>query len=67
MVKVLMVQCFPNRWKITTEDGKVLAEDITVPAFKAEEYVRAWVSSFHCWTYEVIPLPKTEDKNVRRR
>lgn len=64
MVKVLMVQTYGYRWKITTVDGKVITDDILIPAHQAEDYVRAWVSSFQSWTYEVIPLAKQEKKNV---
>lgn len=56
MPKVLMIQYHPMKWRIETESGFVLQYDISVEYFRAEEYVRNWISSFSCWEYEMRPM-----------
>lgn len=56
MPTVYMVQIFAYKWQIQNEKGLVLCDDIQVPKHQAEDYVRAWVSSFHCWNYVMKPL-----------
>lgn len=53
-IKVLMVQDAAARWHIESTDGKIIRDNLTMSsASEAEEFVRSYVSSFRCWTYEL--------------
>lgn len=55
--KVRMVQRSKNRWELQTSKGYPLQTDITVSSKKeAEDFVKRYLTSFNCWTYEIIPL-----------
>jgi hypothetical protein len=63
MGKVRMVQTMQHRWKIETEKGVVMQEDIILQnPTQAQGYVTNYISSFSGWTAEVVPLKK-EKKN----
>lgn len=54
---VLMIQTEPCTWRIESEAGIILKDDIKVSIiYEAEDYVKRYVSSFTDWTYELIPL-----------
>lgn len=56
---VKMVQVSKSRWKLTTRSGHILAENLhIVSPREAEDYVKAYISCYHCWKYEIEPLPK---------
>lgn len=60
---VRMVQDMPAKWHIVSNSGIILQRGITVGTIHdAEQYVRAYVSSFNDWTYEVVPLVKVSTK-----
>jgi hypothetical protein len=53
---VYMVQTSRNRWKIQSESGRVLLDDIILSnETEAEEYVKGYVSSWN-WDYKMVPL-----------
>jgi hypothetical protein len=58
-----MIQTEPCTWKIMTEKGIILKDDIKVSMiYEAEDYVKRYISSFNSWTYELIPLGGTWNK-----
>ena len=63
MNKVRMVQTMQHRWKLESEKGVLLKDDIFVQnPTQAREYGNAYISSFQGWSLEVVPLKK-EEKN----
>jgi hypothetical protein len=53
---VYMVQTSRNRWKIQSESGSILLDDIILSnEVEAEEYVKGYVSSWN-WDYEMVSL-----------
>lgn len=57
MNTVLMIQESKNRWRIESEKGIVLQSDIRLgTVFEAEDYIKAYISSFLNWTYIMKPL-----------
>jgi hypothetical protein len=60
---VKMIQMSQYGWKIVSQKGNVLQEGIYFANLsKAEEYIKAYISSYLNWTYEMVPLTK-EDPN----
>jgi hypothetical protein len=56
---VKMIQVFKCNWKIENLKGDTLKDNITVGTlYEAEQYVKAYVSSFMNWNYEMVPLKK---------
>jgi hypothetical protein len=54
---VLMVQVNKFKWRIESPMGFIITDDIIVEnKILAEDFVRAWASSFVGWNYKVIPL-----------
>jgi hypothetical protein len=67
LVKVFMIQVTDYKWQLTHESGNILVDDVFMPGrFMAEEYARAFVSSYQNWTYEMVLLPERV-QDVRRR
>lgn len=61
MLKVYFVQQSDYAWQIESESGKVIQKDITCASiFKAEEYIKNYVSSFINWDYELKLLTPSE-------
>jgi hypothetical protein len=61
MLKVYFVQKTDYAWQIESESGKIVQKDITCASvFKAEEYIKAYISSFINWTYELKLLTPSE-------
>ncbi len=58
MATVYMIQVSVCKWRIETALGHVLQTDITIEDFRAEDYVRNYVSSWANWSYEMRPLKK---------
>lgn len=56
---VKMVQTSKSRWKLTTRSGYVLVDNLHIVSVReAEEYVKSYISCYHCWKYEIEPLAK---------
>jgi hypothetical protein len=63
MAKVRMVQTNLHNWRIESLTGIIVKDDISVQnPYKAEEFVKSYISSFQSWTYEMVPLPKEKKK-----
>lgn len=60
MPSVRIIEIYKGKWEIvTSEKGVVLKTDIFLAnAEVAQEYVRAYCSSWRDWTFEVVPLEK---------
>lgn len=56
-VTVLMIEVLPNLWRIESDKGFILQDEIYCYGLhKAAEYVKNYVSSFSCWQYELKPM-----------
>lgn len=63
MSKLIMKQTAKSRWRLESEKGFVFKNDITISNIKeATMYIKAYISSFINWDFDVIPLEK-DDKN----
>ena len=52
---VRLIETGNNRWDLIGPKGNPIAEDILLYSkVEAEEWVKAYISSFLNWTYEVI-------------
>lgn len=52
-----IVETANGRWRIENSKGDVILDDLRLESvFRAEEYIRAYVSSFNNYNYEVVPL-----------
>lgn len=52
---VRMIETGNNRWDLIGPKGNPIASDVLVYSqVEAEEWVKAYISSFLGWTYEVI-------------
>ena len=60
MIRLMkIVEIFKGRWQVENAIGTVLVHDLPLGSkFRAEEYIRGYVSSFMNYNYEVIPLTK---------
>lgn len=58
MVIVIMKQTSQYTWKIVSKKtGHIIMADIHVnDKTKAEDYIKAYISSFHGWGYEMDAL-----------
>lgn len=53
--KILMIQEESCRWRLETEKGTVLQDNIMLGLrAEAEDYVKRYVSTYPLWTYELI-------------
>lgn len=60
---VKMVQNSRYRWTLVSPKGSVLAEDLMMASpYKAEEWVKGYISSFNGWTYAIVLLTKQEER-----
>jgi len=58
-----MVQTMPMGWQIDTEEGHVLQSGIVIGnLIEAEQYIRRYVSGMRGCTWEMVLLPKKEEK-----
>lgn len=63
-----MVQTMQFRWKIETDQGHVLQDDIMLQnSYEANKYAQNYISSFSGWTVDIVPLKKEEDEQVQAR
>lgn len=54
-----IVQVSKHMWQLENSKGTVLTSDLTLEStYRAEEWIKNYISSFHCYNYEVIPLKK---------
>jgi hypothetical protein len=52
-----MRQTSKYSWEIVSDRGHVLQSGISLGSrYRAEDYVKRYVSSFHGWTYEIMEL-----------
>lgn len=55
--KVKIVQETKHRWRIENAEGLTILKDLTLEsAYRAEEYIKNYISSFIAYNYEVVPL-----------
>lgn len=53
-IRVIMQQKGKYRWQIVSPSGIVIKDDIMLnDALQAREYIKAYVSSYSGWDYEV--------------
>ena len=65
-VSVSMVQILPHLWQIESSAGYVMEKGIIVHSVsEAEDYVKAYISSFTGWTSTVVPLLNNGGKEIR--
>lgn len=56
-----MIQETRYRWRIESEKGYVLQNNLTFPNLdQADNYANAYTSSFNNWVYQLVPLKKEE-------
>lgn len=53
---IKMIQESTNRWRIESDTGIVLTDDIILGKLEAEDYMKRYISSYSTWTYEIIPM-----------
>lgn len=54
-----IVQISKHMWQLENSIGIVLTSDLTLEsAYRAEEWIKNYISSFQCYNYEVTPLKK---------
>ena len=52
-----IIQCSKHKWRVEGPKGNVLTEDLTLNSkFAAEDYIKAYISSFNSYYYVVVPL-----------
>ncbi len=52
---VKMIQVSKHRWDLVSPKGTVLTEGIILDSpFKAEEWVKSYISSYTGWSYEIM-------------
>lgn len=57
MTTVLMVQLSNHSWHLISKKGHILKKDLSFHRLRdAEAYVKAYISSFQNWNYEMVPL-----------
>lgn len=65
--KVLMRQTGKYTWEIVSDKGVKLQENISLGSlYQAHEYINRWVSSYHGWDYEVVPLDKNSEVKYKK-
>lgn len=58
-----IVQETANRWRVENGNGDVILDGLMLESqYRAEEFIKGYVSSFLCFNYEVVILNKGEDK-----
>lgn len=56
MTKVYMVQLNKLDWELRAGSGKILVEGLKMGSrHEAEQWVRAYISSYPSWTYQMVP------------
>lgn len=64
MNKLNMIQTSKHKWRIETESGTVMQEDINIfSEYEAEEYIKRYVSSFQSFSYDLKPKKDKNDKS----
>ncbi len=62
MTTVYLVQTNKYRWRLESDKGVVIMDDISAnSSYDAEKWVRGYVSSFACWQYKIKPLEEKKD------
>lgn len=57
MTLVIMRQVSKQRWRLESEAGKIIEDDIQCyTPYDAECWVKAYTSGYQCWEYKIIPL-----------
>lgn len=58
-----IVQETANRWRVENEKGAVILDGLMLESqYRAEEFIKGYISSFLCFNYEVVTLNKGEAK-----
>lgn len=61
-VIVKMIQISKYEWNIVSDKGYLLQNHIYFASMdKAEEYVKAFISSYNGWSWQMMPLKSEED------
>lgn len=56
-----MVQLSKHKWRIETQNGTVIKDDVTVHSIsEATEYIKRYISSYNDWDFNILPLKKRE-------
>lgn len=59
MVVVQLVQLSLYQWELKSPKGTVIVSDLAFASqYKAEEWVKSYISSFMGWDYEIIYLTR---------
>jgi len=54
-------------WEIVSEQGAVLQKDITFSStYHATEYIKAYISSFLSWDYDILLLDGGPNENTKK-
>lgn len=53
--KVTMNQVSKYRWQLLSPTGAIMLDDLLMASsYKAEEWVKSYISSFPCWSYVIV-------------
>ncbi len=64
MHTVKLIQESRYRWAVISPKGHKLVDDLLFASqYKAEEWLKSYISSFMGWTYVIIPLGGTKNEN----
>ena len=56
---LVLRQVTQNRWRLENSKGDVLLDDLMLESlYRAEEWIKGYVSSFNNYRYEIIPLTR---------
>lgn len=59
MITVKLVQRSPYQWELLSPKDTIIASDLAfASSYKAEEWVKNYISGFLGWTYEIVELTK---------
>ena len=51
-----MIETSKNRWELQGPKGNTISDNISVNSrTEAEEWVKAYISSYSGWLYEIVP------------
>jgi len=57
MIIINIVQVSKNRWKLETQDQVLILDDIMLYSIReAEDYAKAYISTWASWDFNVIPM-----------
>lgn len=63
---IFIIQETQHRWRIETRGGFILQGDIFLDSnSQAEDYIKNYLSSYLCWSHEVIPLVNKKKEGAK--